>query len=137
MEIDDIVDEAADKKESVIVIEDDTASQPSSPEKSGPSASLPSAKPKRKVLKKKTTMNARGHMGKLSNEYILSEILICPCTLVTEEVWEWEEVDGEEIPSPATTTTTKPKPAPKTTTKKASNKKPTAQTNLFSFFNKK
>lgn len=57
MEIDDIVD---DKQESVMEIEDDT---PSSPEKSAP---LSSAKPKRKALKKKTTMNARGHMGKLS-----------------------------------------------------------------------
>ncbi|KAG2206025.1 hypothetical protein INT46_000096 [Mucor plumbeus] len=91
-------------------------------------ASLPSPLPgkaRRKVLKKKTTKNSRGF-------------------LVTEEVWEWETVDEDEIKSitpTSTTTTTKPsitqQNTKKTSSKSVKNaKKPTGQSNLFSFFKK-
>ncbi|KAG2238070.1 hypothetical protein INT48_002637 [Thamnidium elegans] len=83
-------------------------------------------KSKRKVLRKKTTKNARGF-------------------LVTEEVWEWEEVSDSELPkhtpAPAPSNTAKPKPKAaangKSTSKKAAgNAKSAAQTSLFSFFKK-
>ncbi|CAO3676900.1 unnamed protein product [Rhizopus stolonifer] len=84
---------------------------------------------KRKVLKKKTTTNARGH-------------------LVTEEVWEWETVDAtdEEKDKPATAKPATPKPAPAkpatpanpTSTKKTPGNKKTVQSkNILSFFGKK
>ncbi|KAI9364834.1 DNA polymerase subunit Cdc27-domain-containing protein, partial [Pilaira anomala] len=77
----------------------------------------------KKVLRKKTTKNARGF-------------------LVTEEVWEMEEVDVSELPKPKPTPfiQTKPKPTNngKTASKKnGSNSKSGAQTDLFSFFKKK
>ncbi|GAA5805594.1 hypothetical protein HPULCUR_011114 [Helicostylum pulchrum] len=85
-------------------------------------------KSKRKVLRKKTTKNARGF-------------------LVTEEVWEWEEFSDSELPkhtptpTPTPSDTAKPKPKPaangKSTSKKAAgNTKSAAQTSLFSFFKK-
>jgi hypothetical protein len=63
---------------------------------------------------------------------------------VTEEVWEWETVDEDEIKSitpTSTTTTTKPsitqQNTKKTNSKSVKNaKKPTGQSNLFSFFKK-
>ncbi len=58
---------------------------------------------------------------------------------MTEEVWEWETVDASEVeeskPAPK-----KPSAPTKAAPKKAGStakKPPSAQTNLFSFFNKK
>ncbi|OAD06950.1 hypothetical protein MUCCIDRAFT_107546 [Mucor lusitanicus CBS 277.49] len=97
-------------------------------EEEEPSTPAPPGKARRKVLKKRTTKNSRGH-------------------LVTEEYWDWEVVDASEVQSTVPTTPFKSK-APSTTTtasaaKKPTNnknaknaKKPTGQPNLFSFFKK-
>lgn len=62
---------------------------------------------------------------------------------MTEEVWEWETVDEDEIKSitPTSTTATKLSTTQhntkKTDSKSVKNaKKPTGQSNLFSFFKK-
>ncbi|KAI9483580.1 MAG: DNA polymerase subunit Cdc27 [Benjaminiella poitrasii] len=81
------------------------------------------SKARRKVLKKKTTKNARGF-------------------LVTEEVWEWESADESEMEPSSTAPKNPPKPAAsatKNTPKKnasATSKKPASQSNLLNFFKK-
>ncbi|CEJ00673.1 hypothetical protein RMCBS344292_14725 [Rhizopus microsporus] len=74
---------------------------------------------RRKVLKKKTTTNARGH-------------------LVTEEVWEWETVDvpQEEVTKKKTPKPTKSAKSAPTTNKPPASKK-MGQSSLLSFFGKK
>lgn len=63
--------------------------------------------------------------------------------VVTEEVWEWEEVSDSELPKHTLTPSNAAKPKPKTTAngktapkKAAGNAKSAAQTSLFSFFKK-
>ncbi|KAL9545730.1 hypothetical protein MBANPS3_007002 [Mucor bainieri] len=94
-------------------------------EEEEPSTPAPPGKARRKVLKKRTTKNSRGH-------------------LVTEEYWDWEVVDEAEVKSTMPTAPFKSKaPAPAPAAKKATNsknaknaKKPTGQSNLLSFFKK-
>ncbi|KAI8641224.1 DNA polymerase subunit Cdc27 [Parasitella parasitica] len=111
--------EVEEEKEDVNMDTDEEKREPSAPV----SAAAPSGKARRKVLKKKTTKNSRGF-------------------LVTEEVWEWETVDEDEIKS-STPTAALPSKAltAQQNTKKSSKavknaKKPTGQSNLFSFFKK-
>ncbi|GAN04555.1 hypothetical protein MAM1_0067d04016 [Mucor ambiguus] len=88
-----------------------------------PSTPAPPGKARRKVLKKRTTKNSRGH-------------------LVTEEYWDWEMVDEAEaksttptVPFKSKTPLTSPAAAKKATNSKNA-KKPTGQSNLLSFFKK-
>ncbi|KAK4509409.1 uncharacterized protein ATC70_007760 [Mucor velutinosus] len=94
-----------------------------------PSVPAPLGKARRKVLKKRTTKNSRGH-------------------LVTEEYWDWEVVDEAQVElttpttpfkskTPSTAAAVANKPPNSKNAKNAKNaKKPTGQSNLLSFFKK-
>lgn len=143
LELEDDIMEEVEQDKVEETNENSNTSSPATSVVSSPVSSTP-GKTKRKVLRKKTTKNARGLLGK----YIYKKTI---CTLykksvhsifiiVTEEVWEWEEVDESEVPKskPIPTISVKPKAASssKSTPKKTGNTKGAGQTNLFSFFKK-
>ncbi|CDH48471.1 predicted protein [Lichtheimia corymbifera JMRC:FSU:9682] len=95
---------------------------PPSPTAAAAGTSTTPGKTKRKVLKKKQYTNERGFM-------------------VTEDVWEWEEVDAPEAAEAATKTTmNSPKRTPEEPKKKSfggKKKSGGAQQDLFSFWKKR
>ncbi|EPB81784.1 hypothetical protein HMPREF1544_11498 [Mucor circinelloides 1006PhL] len=102
-------------------VEETVKEEKSVPEE--PLASTLPGKVRKKVLKKRTTKNSRGH-------------------LVTEEYWDWEEVDEAQV-RPTTPITPFKSKAPSTAaqqnTKKSASKnakKPVGQSNLLNFFKK-
>ncbi|CAO3608055.1 unnamed protein product [Mucor fragilis] len=111
----DIV-EIDDGDEDMEVVKDVKETEPVQEE---PSEPAPAGKARRKVLKKRTTKNSRGH-------------------LVTEEYWDWEVVDEAQVKSTLPTTPFRSK-APSTAKKPTNSKnakKSTGQSNLLSFFKK-
>ncbi|KAJ8657882.1 hypothetical protein O0I10_006410 [Lichtheimia ornata] len=108
-------DDKANTPDKAPVQEEEAA--PSSPA----TTSTTPGKTKRKVLKKKQYTNERGFM-------------------VTEDVWEWEEVDAPEAAATTTTTMNSPKRTPEEPKKKSfggKKKSGGAQQDLFSFWKKR
>ncbi|CEJ00337.1 hypothetical protein RMCBS344292_14397 [Rhizopus microsporus] len=108
-------------EEDVVMFEADENNEEKAEEEHEEEEATPAepGKIRRKVLKKKTTTNARGH-------------------LVTEEVWEWETVDA---PQEEATKKTTPKPTKAAKSAPTTNKPPASkkmgQSSLLSFFGKK
>ncbi|ORE02457.1 hypothetical protein BCV72DRAFT_309095 [Rhizopus microsporus var. microsporus] len=108
-------------EEDVVMFEADEDNKEKAEEEHEDEEAIPAepGKIRRKVLKKKTTTNARG-------------------LLVTEEVWEWETVDApqEEVTKKKTPKPTKSAKSAPTTNKPPASKK-MGQSSLLSFFGKK
>ncbi|KAG1143921.1 hypothetical protein G6F37_007413 [Rhizopus arrhizus] len=114
-----------EEEEDIIMMEADEdiekAKQPSKePEDDLQDTPVEPGKIRRKVLKKKTTTNARGH-------------------LVTEETWEWETVDAsEEAPNkPVTPKSTATKTISTSNKKSIAQPKKKNQASILNFFGKK
>lgn len=114
---------------------------PPSPTAAAAGTSTTPGKTKRKVLKKKQYTNERGFMGKSGRDIKNGITYIYLHDLVTEDVWEWEEVDAPEAAEAATKTTmNSPKRTPEEPKKKSfggKKKSGGAQQDLFSFWKKR
>lgn len=130
----DIV-EIDDGDEDMEVVKDVKETEPVQEE---PSEPAPAGKARRKVLKKRTTKNSRGHLGKSNGGGICTCISHQETKTVTEEYWDWEVVDEAQVKSTLPTTPFRSK-APSTAKKPTNSKnakKSTGQSNLLSFFKK-